>query len=391
MKSIPLFKEILLDFEHENHNDNNEAIQYLNLLFEDYLLVFLSNNLDLSDTDIYTKDLIFNFISLIKKLLKKRFDDYDENVKVDELLINISRNILWVESNTKYIILTLMIYQKISFIELLNIKIEKIINNNEIKYEYGTKRSPNETKTVNECFYLIIESIIKIILNENNLYNKIMKNNNNLENFINIIKEVYQYASQLDYELNLFCKEISNIKSFIYIEEIFNELNIDNEENIKNLIEILINKNKLNKNYIDFNKEEIQNMINNNKKLYDFLNTKIRFHKNFSKLINNIFYGEYKRINEENYRKSILEIILNNQEIIKDSTEIFILIFNEILGNNSIEYINEGDDKINKFNIYFGIIEETLNNNLESNSILEQLLLKLFESYFCTFFETKKI
>ena len=388
MKTIPLFKEILLDFEHENHNDNNEAIQYLNLLFEDYLLVFLSNNLDLSDTDIYTKDLIFNFISLIKKLLKKRFDDYDENVKVDELLINISRNILWVESNTKYIILTLMIYQKISFIELLNIKIEKIINNNEIKYEYGTKRSPNETKTVNECFYLIIESIIKIILNENNLYNKIMKNNNNLDNFINIIKEVYQYASQLDYELNLFCKEISNIKSFIYIEEIFNELNIDNEENIKNLIEILINKNKLNKNYIDFNKEEIQNMINNNKKLYDFLNTKIRFHKNFSKLINNIFYGEYKRINEENYRRSILEIILNNQEIVKDSTEIFILIFNEILGNNSIEYINEGDEKINNFNIYFEIIEDTLNNNLETNSILEQVLLKLFESYFCTFFET---
>ena len=188
MKTIPLFKEILLDFEHGGHNDNNEAIQYLNLLFEDYLLVFLSNNLDLSDTDIYTKDLIFNFISLIKKLLKKRFDDYDENVKVDELLINISRNILWVESNTKYIILTLMIYQKISFIELLNIKIEKIIDNNEIKYEYGTKRSPNETKTVNECFYLIIESIIKIILNENNLYNKIMKNNNNLYNFINIIK-----------------------------------------------------------------------------------------------------------------------------------------------------------------------------------------------------------
>ena len=389
IKSFPSFNKLIQDFEHESNDESKESIQFLNLFFDDYLLIYLSNNFNLSDTNTYSKALITNFIILIKKLLKKRFDYYDENIKIDELLINISRNILWIESNNKYIVLTLMIYQKLFFIELLNIKMEKIINN-EIKYEYGTPRSPSETKIVNECFYLIIESMIKIILSENNLYNKIMKKNNNLNNFINIIKEIYQYASQLDYELNLFCKELSNIKSLIYIQEIFNELKIDNEENIKNLIDILINKNKFNKIYRDLDKKEIQNMINNIKDLYGFLNSKIGFHKNFSKLINNIFFEEYKRINEDNYRKSILEIILNNKEIIKDSTELFILIFNEILGNNSIEYINEGDEKINDYNIYFEIIESTLNNNLETNYIIEQILLKLFESYFITFFETIK-
>ena len=203
-----------------------------------------------------------------------------------------------------------MIYQKLSFIQLLNDKIQKIIDNKEIKYEFGTDRSPSETKRVNECFFLLIESMIKIILNENNLYNKIIKKNNNLDTFINTIKEIFHYASQIDYELSLFSKEISNLKSFIEIGEIFHELNIDNEENIKNLIELLINKNKLNQDKDDLKKEEIEIMFKNIKDIYNFLQSKIGFHKNFSKLINNIFYGEIKRIKDEQYRKSIIELIL---------------------------------------------------------------------------------
>ena len=281
-----------------------------------------------------------------------------------------------------------MIYQKLSFIQLLNDKIQKIIDNKEIKYEFGTDRSPSETKRVNECFFLLIESMIKIILNENNLYNKIIKKNNNLDTFINTIKEIFHYASQIDYELSLFSKEISNLKSFIEIGEIFHELNIDNEENIKNLIELLINKNKLNQDKDDLKKEEIEIMFKNIKDIYNFLQSKIGFHKNFSKLINNIFYGEIKRIKDEQYRKSIIELILNNKDIVKDSTEILIVVFSEILGNNSIESIEEGDSKINEYNIYFDLVENILNNNIDSKIILEQIILNLFESYFSVFFDT---
>ena len=389
LKNIPLFKKIWKDLEDGNY-EKDKVNEYLSLFFEDYLLIFLSNNFDLSNTNTYNRELIINFENLIKKLLFRRFNDYEEKKSPEILLLNICRNILWIESNNKYIILTLMIYQKLSFINLLNEKIEKMINDKEIIYEYGTKRSPFGTKIVNECFFLLIESMIKLILNENNLYNKIIRKNNNLYDFINNIKEIYHYASQIDYELNLFSKELSNLNSFIQIIEIFNEFNIDNEENIKNLIELLAKKNKLNNINNDLSKKEIETLFNNIKELYEFLKSKIGFHKNFSKIINNMFYGEMKRIKDENYRKSIIEIILNNRDIIKDSTQCFIIIFNEILGNNSIDSIKEGDDKINKFNIYFELIEKAFNENMDNKLILEQMLLNLFESYFYVFFETIK-
>ena len=163
LKSIPLLKNISLEIEKEN-NEQGQAIEYLNLFFEDYILIFLSNNFNLSDNELYNKDLINNFIKIIKFLSKTRFEDYDEKVKADILLVNISKYILWIESNSKYIIIILTIYQKLSFIELLNDKIKKIIKNKEIKYEFGTKRSPSETRHVNECFFLLIESMIKLIL-----------------------------------------------------------------------------------------------------------------------------------------------------------------------------------------------------------------------------------
>jgi hypothetical protein len=187
-----------------------------------------------------------------------------------------------------------MIYQKLTFIQLLNDKIKKIIDNHEIIYEFGTERSPSETKRVNECFFLLLESMIKIILNETNLYNKIIKINSNIYNFVNTIKEICHYASQIDYELSLFSKELSNLKSFIEIEEIFHDLNIDNEENIKELIELLIKKNKLNKINDDSKKEEIEILFNSLKNIYDFLQSKIGFHKNYSKLINNFFLWRNK-------------------------------------------------------------------------------------------------
>ena len=67
------------------------------------------------------------------------------------------------------------------------------------------------------------------------------------------------------------------------------------------------------------------------KRLYDFLKLIIGKHKNFSKIFNEILYGEYLRISDENFRKLILELILDNEDIVKDSTKIFIMYFYEFL------------------------------------------------------------
>ena len=64
------------------------------MLYDDYLLIFLSNNFDLSLRDEYNIELIENLKNLIKKLVEQRFGDYNKDIKIDELLKKISRQIL---------------------------------------------------------------------------------------------------------------------------------------------------------------------------------------------------------------------------------------------------------------------------------------------------------
>ena len=116
MISIPLFKLISSDLD-SNNCKKEEAINYFNMLYDDYLQIFLANNFDLSLIEEYNIELIENWKSLIKKLVILRFTDYDKDIKIDELLKKTARNILWIESNSKYIVLILLIYKKLSFIQ----------------------------------------------------------------------------------------------------------------------------------------------------------------------------------------------------------------------------------------------------------------------------------
>ena len=405
-KLNPLIKKIIevLDKIENNNipkvNDKNqenkilnykeEIKEYFDLFLEDYFLIFLSNNFDLSNLKIYNRNMINEFIQIIKSILDYRFNDFSDYMAPIEIIKKISKYIIWIESNSKYIIKILIIYQKLSFIQFLNNKIKKIINNKEIKYEYGTKRSPLKTKLVNECFFLILESLIRTILNENNLYNKIINIFESIDNFLISMKEIYHYGYQLDFELNLFSKELEKLKSFIDILEIFHELNLDNENNIQILIHLLIEINKYNYINNNYKKEEIKEIFDCINNLYKFLLSNIGFHKKFSKLINNIFIGEIKKIKDNNYRKSILEIILNNTNIAKDSIQVFIIIFYDILGNNSVESIKNSEKKITENNLCFEIINKGLKKDSDNIKILEQVLLNLFESYFYVFFDTIK-
>ena len=159
------------------------------------------------------------------------------------------------------------------------------------------------------------------------------------------------------------------------------------EENIKKLINIIIEKNKLNKMNEELKENDILDIYDNIKNLYDFLKKIIGKHRNFSKIFNDILHGEYIRITDEKFRKLILKLIIDNEDIIKDSTKIFIIFFNDVTGINDLESIEKGDEEINKYNMYFEIVEEGLNKKGVAKIRLEQILLNLFESYFLNFFE----
>ena len=395
--SIPLFKKIIDILESENNekgqkDDINklqeEAKKYLDLFLEDYLLIFLSNNFDLSNSERFSINLIKDYIKIIKKILNYRFNDLDNYISPFELIKKISKYILWIQSNSKYIIKILIIYQKLSFIKLLMNKIENVINKKEIKYECDTNRSAPQTKLVNECFFLLTESMIKTILDENNLLERAIAINGNIYNFIILIKEIYHIAYTLDFELNLFSKELPNLKSFIDIEEIFHENNLDDSNSIKKLIDLL-KKNKFNKTNNNLKKEEIEIMFNNVKNLYEFLYDNINSNKKFSKLINSIFIRELIKIENKNYRKMILEIILKNKNILINSIHIFNVIFNNDL-DSSVESLKNGDKNLQENNPCYNIINEYLNESSENHKIIEQILLNLFESYFLVYFDSIK-
>ena len=101
--SIPLFKKIFFDLD-SNNCQKEEAINFYNMLYNDYLQIFFANNFDLTLKDEFNIELIDNWKTLVKKLVKHRFSDYDQYIKIDELLKKFSREILYIESNKKYTI-----------------------------------------------------------------------------------------------------------------------------------------------------------------------------------------------------------------------------------------------------------------------------------------------
>ena len=72
------------------------------MLYDDYLQIFLANNFDLSLKEEYNIELIENWKNSIKKLVRQRFSDYDKDAKIDGLLRKVIKEILWIESNSKY-------------------------------------------------------------------------------------------------------------------------------------------------------------------------------------------------------------------------------------------------------------------------------------------------
>ena len=367
IKQISTIKKIILDLD--SNECNEEAKEYYNLFYDDYLHIFIFNNEDLIVGEEYNMYIVENWKRLIKDMVKRRFGDGRL-----ERFKKLSDIILWIESHKKYIVLILLIYKKLSsFVDLLNEKMDGFILNN------------GRSEEVNECFFLYNESMIRLILRENNLNDKIK------ENLINTIKEIYHYSSQLNYELNLHSKELKNLKTFLDIAKIFREKEENSEQNIKHLIEILIDKKKVDISEQNLTKEEIKEIFDNIDKLYNFLNEKIGTHKSFSRIINEILYGEYASIKDDEFRKKILELILNNKSIIKDSHKIFYECFKNIIMNNFQEFIKEEPYKdMNNPNEYYELIEKTLDkdNKYKATKIkLEQLLLNLFEGYFLVFFQ----
>ena len=187
---------------------------FYNWLLDDYYLLFLSDTLN----DIQNAfGNLENYKKILNKMVDLRFNVAAENENI-EPLTSLSMKMVWLESNSQYVSILLNIYQKISIHEknLFN-KIEKIIDNKEIQYEISD-RSPHYTEEVNSSFFNIMESLLKIITSDYEIYQNLKKQD--FYDFINSLKTIVQNALRIVNELIIFSKEVFTIQEFLNIQEI---------------------------------------------------------------------------------------------------------------------------------------------------------------------------
>ena len=339
----------------QNKEELNNKIY--DLLIDDYCTSFIKkeineqyenkNNKLKRQTNVKSIKKLFLFmVQLNNDKYKKR-----ENISKENKLKLVSNTINWVDCYKNEIRGILTIYSILDTkIKLSNLdkKIESIFNNN-IK---GDKVNLilQDSYNNNEIFLFIIESLIKILLINKNIF---FDNENLIEN-INSCKEIIHFSNMLNSNKSLFSK----ILNILYIN------NINNKENTSKLF------NLINFEIDNDNKEKLQNYL---EELIQFLFDNLSLNTNFSKIINLILSNEYKK--NKISHEFILEKILQKEELILNCSNVINLIIDESnLIYISPKFIEKNLDNISECN---DKIINILNNC--NKPFLEEILLNYYE------------
>jgi hypothetical protein len=238
------------------------------LLIDDYCTSFIKkeineqfeskSNKSKRQTNVKSIKKLFLFmVQLNNDKFKKR-----EKISLEEKLKLVSNTINWADCYKNEIRGILTIYSILDTkIKLSNLdeKIKSIFNNNikDDKINLILQDSYNN----NEIFLYIIEYLIKILLNNKEIF---FDCENLLDN-INHCKEIIHFSNMLNSNKNLFSKILLSFEEFIEILNIFYINKISNKENTNKLLnlinfEIDNDENSKLQNYLD---ELIQFLIDN--------------------------------------------------------------------------------------------------------------------------------
>ena len=369
--------ELFMKLIESANEHQGDSLQFYELLINDYYLLFLSDSLN-DINKLYANNNLFDYISLLKKMIYIRFNTGNEGEEVDPVK-SFARKMLWLESYNEYISILLNIYQKLSSQEqYLYNKIESIIDKKEIEYE-KSKRSPPHTEEINSPFFLILESLLRIIITDYDIYKSLRPEK--FYDFINSLKEINQNALRIFDELFIYSKEVFSIKEFLEIEEKLNNVNKSNLDNILSILKILSDQNMFT-NILINDDTKYEDLCKNIQALYDFLHINLGETEDFPKLILNIFVDEIKKIENDNYRQKLVEIILSNPDLISISYPFMSIILKGLI-DISPKLISHNLEKIQRNN----------NSYLEpisaaENDALNEIILSGFENQLNIYFES---
>jgi len=225
---------------------NDDKDELFNLLIEDYYTLFLLNNLKNKKNKIRSEEdvnneinnLIFKDFSQSKELLKYMVELRNKNIlpftkQIDKekgrnILVKLVKVINWTESYRDEITSIIKIFIKLNNkVPNLFIKIKNIIEEKQIEYEISS-RNPRNTLIVNKVFFLSLDSILRVITSNADIYkipSKTPETSNDSDNeffkLINLNKDILQRALQLEADLNLRSKEAFSLQQIMKLIDAF--------------------------------------------------------------------------------------------------------------------------------------------------------------------------
>ena len=376
------------------------------LIFKDYITYYLKKHK--SSYEIYNKDDIYH--KIIELLLRLRFNKQNRiilnNNRINVLLIKI----IWIESNLNYILNIFKIVENALIIfgyyenenkskdnKLLK-SIEELINEDKIKYITNDNKNPLHTKEVNECFYILLASICYSITSEEikliDIYENKKENEIQIEinDYCQKLKEINKILQNLNDDLYIYLNEMYIIDELIKIIEIFKK---DKSENKINKINEIKNNIRENAEIIQtyaLSKDQFKlsvELIEKFEKLYNLINIEDEYKDiDYYNKIRYIFFKEIKKVPDIDYRCKILEKLIMETALIKQSNDLFQILLRKYLAINKFKdcrkSILNGEDNVLKH------IEKNLSNNL----VLEETIIYLYEKnsliYFQNILNSKK-
>ena len=386
----------------ELQNDKNKKIFNMmksikipkDTFFSDYITFYLdkyySSNIDMNSTNYFKNScyLSMDYVNhkVIKLLLQLRFKEDkkpdDENDENDEEYIkSILKKICWLESNINYIIDILEIYTtlKENFEKKDNDeKLFEIINSNynNIHYITNEEKNPEITTLVNECYYLILASIIYGVIPPNIDFTK-MKGIQ-LTYYIDSLKTTSKILGELNDNLKIFLNEMYIIDEFIIIYETL-DCNNKIDLNLLNTFSETLRENSLiiQKNEANYSEE----LINNYKELYKLITENLTYtDKNYHSLLKYIFFKEIKKLKDIDYRTAIFDDLIKEKEVIKTCNNVFQILLKDLIKTSRDSFIKTIDNLLKDKSEIVQIIENTLDSPKENNYLaLMETLLYFFE------------
>ena len=377
------YKEIL-----NNHKSIIDIFDKIDeeLIFDDYINYFMQKYK--GNNCLYKKDDFYH--KLIELIIKIKFDFENEliNNQKNKIIIFLIK-IIWIESNILYILIICKLFEIALIIfrndenKLFNI-IKKLIKDEDLS-KSNTKSDNIYLNEIDQSFYLLISKICLIITSDKI---ELTENNNNIkENEIEIKINYYFYC------LNEIIKVLKDLNKdvFYYLNSnfIFDELIqiINLFINLKDINKIKEVKNNIkeNNNIIlkyknsDYSYNIITKLISKFESSYNILtknNDIYQKDRDYLYKVKYICFKEIKKINDINYHCKILEKIIEENDIIKISNDIFEIFFDAYL---KIDKFKQNKNNIlNGDNIILILFEQKIKNN---NFVLIETLFYLFEKY----------